>query len=68
MCASVSYGPICCTAQALSISRSLSKAKIDAETGQLNSKSLRDAVIREITESSGRIDYAEVRPFYHFLT
>ncbi|PKI76788.1 pantoate--beta-alanine ligase [Punica granatum] len=46
--------------KALSISQSLSKAKIAAETGQVDSKSLRDAVIQEITESGGKVDYAEI--------
>lgn len=46
--------------QALSINRSLFKAKSLAEGGQLNSQMLRDLVVRSITEAGGKIDYAEI--------
>lgn len=50
-----------CTLQALSINRSLSRAKFAAEKGQTNCRELRDLVIQAIEEVGGRIDYAEVR-------
>lgn len=50
-----------CTLQALSINRSLSRAKLTAEKGQTNCRELRDLVIQAVEEVGGRIDYAEVR-------
>lgn len=50
-----------CPLQALSINRSLSRAKLAAEKGQTNCRELRDLVIQAIEEAGGRIDYAEVR-------
>ncbi|KAL6564015.1 hypothetical protein OROHE_005255 [Orobanche hederae] len=46
--------------KALSISKSLSKAKLAAEDGQVDSKELRDSVIRAICEAGGEVDYAEI--------
>ncbi|KAA8550644.1 hypothetical protein F0562_002328 [Nyssa sinensis] len=48
--------------KALSINRSLSKAKAKfaAEKGQVNCKELRSWVIQEINEAGGRVDYAEI--------
>ncbi|CAN6684744.1 unnamed protein product [Malus baccata var. baccata] len=45
--------------RALSISKSLSKARSSAEKGQINCKELRDLVVEAISEAGGRVDYAE---------
>ena len=50
-----------CFLQALSINRSLSRAKLAAEKGQTDCRELRDLVIQVVEEAGGRIDYAEVR-------
>ncbi|CAA2999544.1 pantoate--beta-alanine ligase [Olea europaea subsp. europaea] len=47
--------------KALSISKSLFKAKFAAENGQNDCQELRNAVIQAIHEAGGKIDYAEVR-------
>ncbi|GAB2281964.1 hypothetical protein Dimus_016528 [Dionaea muscipula] len=53
--------PIFCILQALSINRSLSKAKTDAEEeGQLNCKELKSLVADAIQQAGGTVDYAEV--------
>lgn len=46
--------------QALSINRSLSKAKAAAGMGQMNSRDLINTVIESVQEAGGKIDYAEV--------
>ncbi|KAK1351246.1 Pantoate--beta-alanine ligase [Heracleum sosnowskyi] len=46
--------------KALSINRSLSKAKDAVEMGQINSRDLINSVIESIQEAGGRIDYAEI--------
>ncbi|CAN6486261.1 unnamed protein product [Victoria cruziana] len=46
--------------KALSISRSLLKAKIDVQRGQTSVTELRNSIIKSISEAGGRIDYAEV--------
>ncbi|KAF2284500.1 hypothetical protein GH714_025865 [Hevea brasiliensis] len=46
--------------KALSINRSLLKAKSCAEKGQINCIELRDLVILAINEAGGKIDYAEI--------
>lgn len=46
--------------KALSINRSLSKAKLAAEKGQVNCMELKNSVIQAIQEAGGRIDYAEI--------
>ncbi|GLU07898.1 hypothetical protein SLE2022_248370 [Rubroshorea leprosula] len=46
--------------KALSISRSLLKAKSDAKIGLVNCKELTDRVVQTITQAGGRIDYAEI--------
>ncbi|XP_022931128.1 pantoate--beta-alanine ligase-like [Cucurbita moschata] len=46
--------------KALSINRSLSKAKSAAERGELNCKRLKNLVVEEIEEAGGRLDYAEI--------
>ncbi|KAM1483688.1 hypothetical protein TB2_034968 [Malus domestica] len=46
--------------KALSISKSLSKARSSAERGQINCKELRELVVEAISEAGGRVDYAEV--------
>ncbi|KAK1308491.1 Pantoate--beta-alanine ligase [Acorus calamus] len=46
--------------KALSISRSLSKAKHNVQNGQHSCRELKKLVIQEITEAGGRLDYAEV--------
>lgn len=46
--------------QALSINRSLTKAKSAAEKGLVNCEELRNSVIQTILEAGGRIDYAEI--------
>uniref|UniRef100_A0A9I9D8G5 Uncharacterized protein n=1 Tax=Cucumis melo TaxID=3656 RepID=A0A9I9D8G5_CUCME len=48
--------------KALSINRSLSKAKSAAEQGELNCKRLKNLVVDEIQEAGGELDYAEVSP------
>ncbi|PNX81807.1 pantoate-beta-alanine ligase-like protein, partial [Trifolium pratense] len=47
--------------KALSINKSLSKAKSAVEDGQVQCEKLRNLVIQCITEAGGTIDYAEVR-------
>ncbi|XP_012085136.1 pantoate--beta-alanine ligase isoform X2 [Jatropha curcas] len=47
--------------KALSINRSLFKAKSHAENGIINCRELRDLVVQGINEAGGKIDYAEVR-------
>lgn len=47
--------------QALSISRSLNKAKSAAENGEVNCTELRNLVVGAIEEAGGKVDYAEVR-------
>lgn len=42
------------------MNRSLSRARISAENGQVNCRELRDSVIEAIEEAGGRVDYAEV--------
>ncbi|XP_010684936.2 pantoate--beta-alanine ligase [Beta vulgaris subsp. vulgaris] len=46
--------------KALTINRSLSKAKHAAEEGQINCKILQDSVILAIEEAGGKVDYAEI--------
>ncbi|CAI9776629.1 unnamed protein product [Fraxinus pennsylvanica] len=46
--------------KALSISKSLFKAKFAAENGQNDCQELRNAVIQAIHEAGGKIDYAEI--------
>ncbi|CAO2839859.1 unnamed protein product [Amaranthus hypochondriacus] len=46
--------------KALSIYRSLSKAKHAAEDGQVNCKRLKESVILAIEEAGGKVDYAEI--------
>lgn len=46
--------------QALSVSKSLSKARPSAEKGQINCKEMRDLVVEAISEAGGIVDYAEV--------
>ncbi|KAF6141080.1 hypothetical protein GIB67_006525 [Kingdonia uniflora] len=46
--------------KALSISRSLSRVKLNAQNGQISCKELRNSVTQEILEAGGKIDYAEV--------
>ncbi|XP_031501789.1 pantoate--beta-alanine ligase [Nymphaea colorata] len=46
--------------KALSISRSLLKAKVDVQRGQTSATELRNAIIKSISQAGGRIDYAEV--------
>ncbi|KAG5514719.1 hypothetical protein RHGRI_035944 [Rhododendron griersonianum] len=46
--------------KALSINRSLSKAKLAAEKGQVNCRELKDSVFQAVLEAGGRIDYAEI--------
>ncbi|KAK3193366.1 hypothetical protein Dsin_024676 [Dipteronia sinensis] len=46
--------------KALSINRSLFRAKSNVEKGQVNCKELRVTVIQAISEAGGRIDYAEI--------
>lgn len=49
-----------CVLQALSISRSLSEAKVAVEKkGQHNSRELRNIVVIAIQEAGGTVDYAE---------
>ncbi|XP_060970647.1 pantoate--beta-alanine ligase [Cannabis sativa] len=45
--------------QALSINKSLSRARIAAEKGHVNCQELRDMVIKAIHEAGGKFDYAE---------
>lgn len=53
--------------QALSISRSLSRAKFAAQNGQISSRELRNSVTQAILEAGGEIDYAEVRSWDLFF-
>uniref|UniRef100_A0A803LAI6 Pantoate--beta-alanine ligase n=1 Tax=Chenopodium quinoa TaxID=63459 RepID=A0A803LAI6_CHEQI len=46
--------------KALSINRSLSKAKHAAENGQISCKRLQDSIILAIEEAGGNVDYAEI--------
>lgn len=46
--------------QALSINKSLSRARFSAEKGLISCKELTDLVIQAINEAGGRVDYAEV--------
>ncbi|KAF4347834.1 hypothetical protein G4B88_026081 [Cannabis sativa] len=46
--------------QALSINKSLSRARIAAEKGHVNCQELRDMVIKAIHEAGGKVDYAEI--------
>uniref|UniRef100_A0A803PG85 Pantoate--beta-alanine ligase n=1 Tax=Cannabis sativa TaxID=3483 RepID=A0A803PG85_CANSA len=46
--------------QALSINKSLSRARIAAEKGHVNCQELRDMVIKAIHEAGGKFDYAEI--------
>ncbi|GMJ00671.1 homolog of bacterial PANC, ARABIDOPSIS THALIANA PANTOTHENATE SYNTHETASE, PANTOTHENATE SYNTHETASE [Hibiscus trionum] len=46
--------------KALSISRSLLKAKSAAKDGQVKCRELKDSAILTITQAGGRIDYAEI--------
>uniref|UniRef100_A0A1D1XZZ9 Pantoate--beta-alanine ligase n=1 Tax=Anthurium amnicola TaxID=1678845 RepID=A0A1D1XZZ9_9ARAE len=46
--------------KALSINRSLSKAKVAAENGEKSCNELKSLVIQSITEAGGRVDYAEI--------
>ncbi|XVE78061.1 hypothetical protein DITRI_Ditri13aG0114000 [Diplodiscus trichospermus] len=46
--------------KALSISRSLLKAKSAAEEGQVKCRELKDMAVQNITQAGGRIDYAEI--------
>lgn len=52
----ISFNPL----QALSINKSLLRAKSAAEDGQVHCEKLRNMVIQCITEAGGKIDYAEV--------
>ncbi|XP_020683690.1 pantoate--beta-alanine ligase [Dendrobium catenatum] len=46
--------------KALSINRSLSKAKLAAEKGQKNCQDLKDLIKQTISEAGGKIDYVEI--------
>ncbi|XP_030547778.1 pantoate--beta-alanine ligase [Rhodamnia argentea] len=46
--------------KALSISRSLSRAKSATEKGEVNCQNLKDSVIQAIQAAGGKIDYAEI--------
>lgn len=46
--------------KALSINRSLYKAKLAAQNGQISSGTLRESAVEEILEAGGKIDYAEI--------
>ncbi|XP_078442577.1 pantoate-beta-alanine ligase [Wolffia australiana] len=46
--------------QALSISESLSKAKVAAQNGVISCKGLQASVVELITQAGGRVDYAEI--------
>ncbi|XP_074315889.1 pantoate--beta-alanine ligase-like [Silene latifolia] len=46
--------------KALSISRSLSKAKHAVEEGIINCKQLRESLIQALEEAGGKVDYAEI--------
>lgn len=46
--------------KALSIYKSLSKAKTAAQNGEVSCSELRNSVIQAIVEAGGRIDYAEI--------
>ncbi|KAH1054672.1 hypothetical protein GLYMA_08G355700v4 [Glycine max] len=45
---------------ALSINKSLLRAKSSAEAGQVHSEKLRNLVVQCITDAGGKIDYAEI--------
>ena len=47
--------------QALSINKSLLRAKSAAGDGQVHCEKLTNLVIQSVTDAGGRIDYAEVR-------
>ena len=49
--------------QALSISKSLLEAKIQAEKGEACCEGLKAFVVESITQAGGRVDYAEVNSF-----
>lgn len=59
----ISFNPF----QALSINKSLLRAKSAAEDGEVHCEKLRNLVIQCITDAGGRVDYAEVRyeSFFH---
>ncbi|XP_042495894.1 pantoate--beta-alanine ligase [Macadamia integrifolia] len=46
--------------KALSISMSLSRAKIAAQNGQVSCRELQNSVIQAIQEAGGKVDYAEI--------
>ncbi|XVF81153.1 hypothetical protein PTKIN_Ptkin15bG0134000 [Pterospermum kingtungense] len=46
--------------KALSISKSLFRAKSAAEEGQVKCRELKDLAVQNITEAGGKIDYAEI--------
>ncbi|XAR60913.1 Pantoate--beta-alanine ligase [Bertholletia excelsa] len=46
--------------KALSINRSLSKAKCAAQNGQVSSRALKNLVVQAIQEAGGKVDYAEI--------
>ncbi|KAJ8534591.1 hypothetical protein K7X08_016319 [Anisodus acutangulus] len=46
--------------RALSISRALSRAKVEAEKGQVNCRELINCAIQTINEAGGSVDYAEI--------
>ncbi|KAL8143829.1 hypothetical protein V2J09_016861 [Rumex salicifolius] len=46
--------------KALSINKSLFKAKSAAEQGQINCRELQNLVIQSVQEAGGRVDYAEI--------
>ncbi|XP_050367112.1 pantoate--beta-alanine ligase [Argentina anserina] len=46
--------------KALSISKSLSRARCSAEKGHISCRELTDSVIEEVNEAGGRVDYAEI--------
>ncbi|KAJ4960989.1 hypothetical protein NE237_020899 [Protea cynaroides] len=46
--------------KALSINRSLSRAKVAAQNGQVSCRELRNSVIEAIQEGGGKVDYAEI--------
>ncbi|KAK9138032.1 hypothetical protein Sjap_008626 [Stephania japonica] len=46
--------------KALSISKSLSRAKLAAENGQQSCSELKNSVVQSIIEAGGKVDYAEI--------
>ncbi|KAG6717533.1 hypothetical protein I3842_04G105100 [Carya illinoinensis] len=46
--------------KALSINRSLLRAKLSAEKGQVNCRELRNLVTQAVDKAGGRIDYVEI--------